>query len=293
MAGFRSVKKYAQAWEDGRVFTSHFVKTSTSSPSVQMYIDTSLFGGTPNANYYATAPLEAATLNGRRGIYHGEDKSPAAKYLASWMCTTTNTQYAGEKFLLDYLLYYPFVDCDGTTTQTLVNSVELPRYEDGAGVMVMPVCTSAGTGRGAFSFTYVNQDGVEKTSPTINCLSNGGSSPPLPGNILSCDSTLIDFAVAGRPFCALAHGDSGVRRINSVTFSVANGGLACFVLVKPLASLVVREASVPSEVTFVDRVPGPPRIYDGAFLGVIAKANATITSLPLAGSITTIWDEGT
>lgn len=291
--GFRSVKKYAEAWDAGRSFTSHFIKTSGTAPAAAMYIDTSMFPGGPPANYYASTPLAAATLDGTRGIYHGDDKAPSRKYLAAWSFTTTSTSYVGERHLLDYLLYYPFIDCDDLTTQVMDNTVTLPRYADGDGVMVMPVCVSTGTGNGQFTFDYENQNGVAKTSPVINCVFNGGASAPAPSNLLACDSPTLAGAAVGRMFCPLAPGDTGVRKITGVTFSVANGGLACFVLVKPLASSITREPSVQTEQTSIIHLAAPARIYDGAFLGIVVKVPLGIQNLPLAGSITTIWDEGT
>ncbi len=292
MAGFRSVKQYAEAWDAGRSFTSHFRKFSTIAPSNVMFIDLSTIGGGPPANYYASAPLVAATLDGTSGIYHGDDKAPSAKYLTSLMMCNTSNSTVGTFFLLDYLLYYPFVDCDDTTAQTMTNTTTLPRYTDGEGVMVMAVCVSAGSGNGAFSFEYVNQDGVTKTSPTNNCVFNGGSSAPAPGNCLATTAGATT-PTDGVVFCALAAGDRGVRQINSVTFSIANGGLACFVLVKPLAQTVIRELTAPSEIEFITQTTAPPRIYDGAYLNIVGKCPFGIQSLPIVGRVSTIWDEGT
>ena len=41
--------------------------------------------------------------------------------------------------MLDYLLYYPFVDMSVTDAQPLVNTVTLPRYTSGVGVQIMAV----------------------------------------------------------------------------------------------------------------------------------------------------------
>jgi len=285
--GFRSVKKYAEAWDAGRSFTSHFRKSPTSGGSATCWVDMSMYGGGPPANYYAATPLTAATLDGTTGIYHGDDKSPARKYLASWsMCGSSNNN-RGRLTLQDYLLFYPFVDCDDLTTQTMTNTTTLPRYTDGAGVQVMAVCQATSVGNGSFVFEYVNQDGVTKTSPTQLCQAGGNTATP---------STLIAGPQNGSNafnYLQLAAGDSGVRQINSVTFAVSNGGLMALVLVKPLASLSIREASCESEISLLQFGMPTVRIYDGAYLSYIHLQEISQNATLLTGRLQFIWDEGT
>jgi len=287
MAGFRSVKKYTDAWEAGRFYTSHFRKAPATAGSTTCWVDYSMYGGGPPANYYASSPLVAATLDGTTGFYHGDNKSPARKYLTHFGMAGNNNNNRGARILQDYLLYYPFIDCDDLTAQTMTNTTTLPRYTDGAGVMVMAVCVSPSVGNGAFTFEYVNQSGVTKTSPTQLCQGSGNA---------ATISTLIagpqDNASAFN-YLTLAAGDSGVRQINSVTFSVANGGLMCMVLVKPLCTLNIREGSCAAEVELVTHVAGPPRIYDGAYLSLIHQQQISQTSTFMAGWLNFIWDEGT
>ena len=289
MAGFRSVKKYAEALDAGRSFTGHFRKSfAATAPG---WNDYSTHGGGPPANYYASDPLTAATLTGSRGFYHGEDKAPAAKYLTrlSYVSNSGAIQYT--MHLCDYLLYYPFVDCDDTVAQEMTNTVTLPRYTDGEGVMVFAVSHTAHTpsGSGAFVFEYVNQDGDTKTSPTNLC-STSTASPITAGSLIrSCALLGANYG----PWCYLANGDRGVRQINSVTFTVGNGGLAAFVLVKPLATLIVREANVQTEIEMVTTGNPPKRIYDGAYLNFIGSAATALTSSVASGTLDFIWDEGT
>jgi hypothetical protein len=289
MAGFRSVKKYTDAWEEGRSYTGHFRKaTLTLTNSANRWHDLSSYGGGPVANYYASDPLTAATLTASRGIYHGDNKSPAAKWLAKWDITT-NRAVPQQVHLLDYLLYYPFIDGDEAATQVFDNTVTLPRYTSGDGVKVMAVCVSPAVGNGQFSFNYINELGQAKTSPTNFCIGNG--TPPVVGQIMTAPSA---GATAGMlPFCTLAAGDAGVQSITDVTFSVTNGGLMCLALVKPLATLVLRDAGCTTEQEFITSAAGPVRIYDGAYLNIITNANSSLVGTALAGSLYTIWDEGT
>ncbi len=288
MAGFRSVKKYAEAWDAGRSYTTHFRKSITFTNSANRWFDLSTVAGGPVANFYASNPLEAATLTSSRGIYHGDNKSPASKWLTSWSATC-NTAVLTQLFLLDYLLYYPFIDGDDASAQAMTNDVTLPRYEDGDGVKVMAVCVATATGNGQFTFDYINERGVAKTSPTQFCV--GAGTPPIVGQILSVPSA--GSTQAALPFCGLAAGDRGVRSITSVTWTTPNSGLMCLVLVKPLSFLNIREVSVQSEVQLVTQAPGPVRILDGAYLNLAGYATGTLTATGVIGTISTIWDEGT
>jgi hypothetical protein len=288
MAGFRSVKKYTDAWEAGRSFTSHFRKSIVFSNSGSRWFDLSTVAGGPVANFYASNPLEAATLNGSRGIYHGESKTPATKWLTAWSATC-NTAVLPQLFLLDYLLYYPFIDGDDVSAQALTNDVTLPRYADGDGVKVMAVCVATATGSGRFTFDYINEQGASKTSPTQFCVGSG--TPPIVGQLLSVPSA--GSTQATLPFCELAAGDRGVRSITSVTWTTPNSGLMCLVLVKPLALLNIREVSVQSEQEFITTASGPIKILDGAYLNLAGYGTGSLSGTGVVGTLSTIWDEGT
>jgi len=247
-----------------------------------------MFGGGPPANYYATTPLEASVLDGTRGIYHGDDKSPSQKFIAGLNVIGTGS-FVGPIMLMDYLLYYPFVDCDDLSTQTLTNTVTLPRYESGDGVLVMAVCVSAGVGSGQFTFEYVNSRGETKTSPLIYC----SNTAPLLSNIV-CTAAISAVSSTPGIFCRLADGDTGVRQINSITFASAQGGLIALVLVKPLVSAVIREAGTANETKYIQQAAPLVRVLDGAFLGICGYfPTGLVANFTLSGAMDFIWDEGT
>lgn len=50
--------------------------------------------------------------------------------------------------ILDYLGFYPFLDESITDEQFMTNSVAVPRYPDGVGVMMMPVVVAGQIGGG-------------------------------------------------------------------------------------------------------------------------------------------------
>lgn len=282
MAGFANVRAYVDAMEEGRTHFCSFRKVPSQATTAGWWADLSMAAGNPPPNYYASAPLVAATLDGFRGIFHGDNKAPGAKFLTELGVITPTAAMVGRYMLLDYLLYYPFVDGDDADVQTMDNTVTLPRYAGGDGVLVMPVVVAPTTGGGRFVFTYLNQDGVEKTSPENYCATTSA-------NIATLATSQQAVANSLGPFARLANGDRGVRQIISAQFTVANGGLLALVLVKPLADTAVREINTTNETAYVLSRPGPPRIYDGAYLNLISNVAGSIAAGQLTGFARFAW----
>lgn len=285
MPGFRNVRALADADAAGRTHFCSFRKVPSQATVAGWWADLSMAAGNPPPNYYASAPAVAATLDGLRGIFHGTDKAPGHKYITDLGLVTPTAALVGQYILADYLMYYPFVDGDDADTQVMDNTVTLPRYADGAGVMVMAVAVAPTTGGGRFSFTYINQDGIERTSPLQVCSTTGA-------NIASLVTSqqAVANAVAG-PFLTLASGDTGVRSIVSVTMSVLNGGLMALVLVKPLLDAAIREINTTAELQCIRTRPVLPRIVDGAYLGLIVNCAGTIAAGTLAGFARFAWSD--
>jgi hypothetical protein len=283
MAGFTNIRSYVDAINGGRASTCSIRKVPSQATVANWWADLSMAAGNPKPNYYASSPLVAATLAGIDGIYHGGDKSPEQLHLTEWMLTTPTAGLVGQYRLLDYLLYYPFVDLDDGDPQTMDNTVALSRYATGDGVQAMLVCAAPTTGSGTFTFDYVNQDGVLQTSPVQRCAVAAA-------NIASIITSEPATVANGSPFLRLASGDTGIRSVVSFQNLVLNGGLGTLVLVAPLASHVVREINTPSEVSYVQHVPGCPRVVDGAYLGMIMQCAATIAAGTLAGRMNFAWN---
>ena len=274
--GFSQLKDLVDAEVTGGAFSiASFRKTTSQTTVSPVPFDLSMAAGNPTAQFYASEPLVAALINAKHGLSVGGDPT-ATNHLAELLVLSTSTGFAPGSFMLcDYLLYYPFVDMDNTDTQMMDNTVTLPRYKSGSGVRIFAVAQSPSIGNGAFSVTYVNQDGVTKSTGTIACSSG----------VTNIASSII------RPgfFLPLAVGDTGVQSITSVTFSSANGGLAAFVLVKPLTSIELEETISPAEINYYKDHPSLPRILQGAVLNFIAMSGATAAGAALIGTIKTIW----
>lgn len=294
------MRALAQAFDDGKVWISTFRKAVSSSATVTgQWYDYSYAGGNPIPNYYAASPLTAATLEREKGIIlprltsetlwlHRTSVMSAA---ASATSTTNQTQHL---MLMDYLLYYPFVDMDDAgTDQAMDNTETLPRYSDGVGVQMMVVAQSPTVGGGRFTITYTDADDVERTTTSMFC----GAAQPA--------GALVN-AVLGTggltPFVPMEAGVRGVKNVVSANFSVANGGLASIVLVKPLWDTQVFEesrrtvaATLESFGDCVERecltVTGNMvEVKHDAFLGFIGRGTAgSLASSVLCGTVETVW----
>jgi len=284
-AAFRTLSDLANAYESRRVHTCSFRKVFTTTITAGWWHDLSVLAGSPLPNYYFATPLEATVLNGTRGLFHGSDQSPATKWISKLGIVAATAAMIGQYKLLDYLLYYSGIDADVTDVQTLDNTVTLPRYTDGAGVQVMAVVVgTTSVINGTFTFDYINQDGVAKTSPvqgTAGAVANFGN--------LYCSAQASNINTLG-PFLKLAGGDTGVRSITSVTYIVPTGGLIALVLVKPLMDTLTVELNVPYETSVCLNKPITP-ILDGAYLNLIVRPTAAVTTATIAGYAEFVWSE--
>jgi hypothetical protein len=302
--GFASVGALAAAAsDDGKCWVTGYRKLTTAVTIAGQWFDFSYAAGNPVANYYASVPLTSATVDADRGIYHGPSVSPAQKYIHRAVLVNgaaSNTATTSQNLTvtwLDYLLYYPFIDMDAAgEQQDMFNTVTLPRYTTGAGIRMMMVALGQTTGSGLFTVTYTNQDGTpDRVTPAHYCV----AAQPA-GALVSASAT----AVAGvSPFLALASGDTGVRSVQSVTFSVANGGLAAIALVRPLLTFAAFEESrrtstgtlesfgSPSETEAMRTRAGTgEQILDGAVLGFIGHtAGGSVASAQMVGLLETVW----
>jgi hypothetical protein len=302
MSGFRNIKEWVQSEDDGKVHYGMFRKfvPRGAITIAGQWFDYSTASSYPVANYYASSPLISAKIESDRGIYV-PCVSPERQFIrkigvmSSAAGVTTATSQNQILILMDYLLYYPFIDLDAVAEeQSLTNSVALDRYTDGNGVMMMLVSQSATAGGGFFTINYTNSDGVAgRVTEVTYCVAAQPS-----GAIVNA----ITNASGAHPFVPLASGDKGVRSVQSITMARANGGLAAIVLVKPLMWTYVREecrrpTSSPAEdfgdATEVERIrmqSGTVQIVDGAVLGFIGRTSAgSIASSVLVGTLETVW----
>lgn len=281
--GYRTTAEWARAAHNGATLYSSARKVPAQASQNNRWVDLSMTAGNPPPNYYASAPLVAATLDGVRGIHHGDAKAPAKKHLAEIALQTPSSALVGQYKLLDYLLYYPFVDLDDADEQLCDNTVPLPRYTDGCGVQVMAVCVAPTTQGGSFVFDYVDDRGVTRTSPTI-------FTDTTAVNITNIATSGVGNVGANGPFLPLNSASDGVRQITAFRNLTPSGGLIALVLVTKLADMAIREISSPSEYVFGGPGTKPPRIVDGAYLGLVVNGASSVAAAQLAVDLLTTWN---
>lgn len=281
-----SVSALSDAIENGQFTYNAFRKTPTQSTSSGRWFDLSMSPGNPKPQYYAASPeisvAMAQSTDG--GLFHGANQT-GDKFLHRLLVMCNNaTSVPLPMILLDYLLYYPFLDESSTDFQPLTTSATLPRYTDGLGVQIMAVVVAGQTGGGTFTVRYTNSDGVTGRTTSSVLMNNQG-----------LNGTLINTQSSGGtnffgPFLPLASGDKGVRAIEGITFAAPDVGLLTLVLVKPLATIALRGIDAPAEVEYFRSSSTIPRIYNDAYLNFICQPVASLASGNIYGEIIVGWN---
>ncbi len=298
--GFSGMRAWVDADLEGRAWLQSFRKVPPSTATIAgQWYDYSGASGNPPPNYYATTPYESALLDPKLGIYVPDCGPDSVQYLhrltlMSGAASATSTTNQNQSIrLLDYLLYYPFIDMEAVgEEQPMVNSVACPRYDDGGYLMIVAQAPTVGGGR--FAINYTNQDGVPgRVSAGIFC----ASAQPA-GALMSA----VGAAGAALPFCPLQEGDYRIKSLESLTVEVANGGLACAVIVRPIEASYIGEecrrtttGTVESfgaavEIERMRQKFGACEIKRGAFLNCIGLGAAgSLASSQLLGIVETLW----
>lgn len=292
-----------EAYERGKSYYTTFRKVPPIASVQGNWVDLSMASGNPKPNYYIGAERMATRLNistdpsstsSAKGIYSGGNVSPDVKHLHKIGLTAVNAGFVPCTITLcDYLLCYPTIDMDNDSEQLLLNyaaGVEtpttspdahvLPRYTDGVGVKAFLVAFTPYIGGPTFSIKYTNTDNETKYSA---------------GMVTNTSTYIATIVHAGLtagvrgPFIDLAPGDIGIKNIQSITFNSACGGLGVLVLVKPLATLQIREITTWCEFDLLLNKAGLPRVYDGAYLGMLCMPNGSVAGQFITGDLTFIW----
>lgn len=291
MAGFNRVKEIVdRAYEGGRTCYSSFRKVPALITTQGIWTDLSLAPGNPKPNYYATAELTAATLDGNYGLFHfgnGRTTADGFKFLHKLSIFSNNAALAPAKFIMcDYLIYYPLIDMDSTDVQEFTNTVTLPRYTDGVGVKAFLLATNPFVGGANFQITYTNELGQNNRKSFWTQTTNTGNIGTIVNSGIQSGTTPLPLKGA---FIDLQPGDQGIRSVQTIEFNQPNGGLAVLVLCRPIATISNKEITAVSETDFVYEMPSLPKIYDGAYLNFICMPNGNASGQLLQGEITTIW----
>lgn len=288
MAGFGRLRALNTAYDDGKFSYTSFRKTPSSTTVAANWFDLSMAPGNPRANFYTGAELEAEAMYGvdslgvARGITHGSDVSPARKFLHKVGVGSVSAGVGASQFMVcDFLLFYALIDMDASGPQNLIQTEALPRYTDGVGVQAFVVATNPYTGGATFQLTYTDTEDVVQTSPVLT------------SNVNTNIGTIIHSGTpinTGGPFVPYFGAQSGIKNVQTIEFFSPNGGLACLVLCKPLATVGLREITAYSETDLLAELGTMPVIEDNAFLNMLCKPVGSALAAPIYGEIHTIWN---
>jgi len=162
---------------------------------------------------------------------------PDIKYLLTFGGSVPSITGFSAILLVDLLVAAANINANTTSAQT-VNTAALTRYTDGKGVMMILVVTTAlGTTAANVTISYTNQDGVSgRTTGAIAMTTSAAVNRLQP-------------VVANAFFIPLQAGDTGVRSVETITFSAAMGaGVLDLYLFKPLVIIPTIAVN-----TFVER----------------------------------------
>jgi len=256
------------------------------------WYDMSSLAGTPIANAWAGTALnwrtcDESTGNGTQifGIRHGGNVSADTKHvLTGSAVTAVSTAVPGQLMLVDMQGYYPGINMNASTLQTMVGTPTL-RYTNGEGVRAsLVIVTSAGATAHNLSMTYTNTAGTgSRTLPvTVSCTASA-----ITPHITHSGTAANNYG----PFLPLASGDTGIQSVQSVQLSAASlAGTAALVLYRPLLTIPLMATAITSERDFLNNLPSLPQIKDGACLVWFYFAGAaTGASTNFYGDLTVAW----
>lgn len=285
MSGFGNVTHLVDAEEDGQTSIFSFRKQCVATTLAGYWYDYTMSTGNPSPIYYASTPLESVAMSPptHRGFNIGSNVYPKKKFIKELLMQTNSGSCAPSRFIiLDYLLYYPFIAEDTTDPQILTNSATLPRYTDGEGVQMMMV-SMAGRNAGVnVTIEYTNQDGISGRTTAVSEVFASAN-----GQIIT---TNTNQSGTSGPFIKLMEKDTGVRSVEVVTTTGTDVGLFAIVLVKPLFSSSLYDATAPHEWNMVkDRGMIPIEVQDGAVINFIMNGNSSMLNALIMGMIRTVW----
>ena len=225
-------------------------------------------------------PYSSTTVQG--GIWPGSvTGGTASSHLMTMSAQIANatTSVPATLLLVDLLGCYGRIDANTLSTLTLGNTLTLPRYTTGAGVMAYSVTAPTTLGANAHNFvaSYTNESNVSSRSfPQV-----------VAGTTAAVNSHISHSGVAANnigPFLPLQSGDTGMRRINTWQQTVAGGTASTFnnvVLCKPIMEIQVTTAFLLAERDLLNQFPSLPYVQEAS-----ATSGACLAWLMYAGAAT-------
>lgn len=280
----KTVSDISDAYESGKYHLQPFYKVWPSTfNTANGWWDATLAGNFPRASYYGGDDLAFTQYpeGNHLSFFHGGNVSPDQKILRTINIHGSAANLAPSRYILcDYLGFYGGISWETNEEQVLDNTNSITRYTNGQGVRAFMVQLFGNNANAIYTINYRNCADEDVTSQVqyANALGTGG---------LQHAITAANY----NPFIDLNQQCAGVKRVNSVTVSSLGAGIAVLVLVKPIAEIIFREATLfaPVEVDYMTQKFETPIIYDGAKLNFLFTSVGSPAALLSRGYMEFIW----
>jgi hypothetical protein len=259
--------------------------TGAAAYAAGRWYDFSVLNGTPVANTYSGTALNWQATNSEStfAMYTGGNVSPDKKHLVNISALgSSTTAVPGQLMLVDMQGYYPGINMNVNTAQTMVGTPTL-RYTHGVRASLVSTVATGATAH-SVAMSYTNSDAVAgRALPvTVSCTASA-----IVGHITHAGTAANNYG----PYLPLASGDKGVSSVQSVTISAASGaGTAALILYKPITTIPLAVTSLASERDLVNQLPSLPEIKDNACLTwLYFTGAATVASSNFVGHTEFVW----
>lgn len=285
-----------RAYEEGRTHAQRFYKGSNITTGDARWQDWSFAPGQPPYDARVGTPgrFNPFVAQGNDAVWFPGINEGETRHLAgvTLRCLANGTgQVRVNGIVYDLMGVYPLIDGDSTDIQLLDNTQGLPRYQDGAGIFPVLVNHIApGVANAAVQFTYLDHNGVERSSAGGCLLAGAGFVTSAPVN-----STVA--GASGALSLPLVAGSRGVRAVTSIRFVTPPGGLFSLYLYKPLLPVTNQDGTGSQTETIASERQvllthgwHAPRIYDGAHLGMFfMTAGSARPLISVFGNMEFVW----
>lgn len=294
----RSHADVSDAYAAGRTHSQRFIKTGAGQANDTCWQDWAFQAGQPayDARIGPVGAFTPAVAVNNDALWFPGIAPGLERKLHKITITpkASNASQASIDFVLyDLVGYYPLIDGDSTDTQEFDNTQALPRYADGDGLqMVIVNHVSPAVQNGRTLLEYTDASGTDRTLD-VGVVNNGINT--------ACAGQIgTTTTVTGALCLPLGGGETGVRRVNRLTYTVPPGGLHCIYLIKPLAqfkhyhdALLQADATGSKHALEVDFALKDgwrmPTVLDGAHLSFFYRPNGGGRTCTFLGMADFLW----
>jgi hypothetical protein len=220
------------------------------------------------------------------GIQHGGDVSAQIKQLFKMgLMSTAATGVPTTLKLIDVVSYWPGINMNTGSAQTLTGTPTLTRYPNGENLkLALAIRTTSGGSAHTLALSYTNQEGTSGRAlgATVACTASA-----ITPHICHTGLAANNFG----PDLPLSSGDTGVQNVASLTLSAPSGaGTGVLILYRDLEDITISIANYKVDKDFVYQFPSGTIIPNGACLGAFQFAGAnTAANTNFYGEIQTAW----